>query len=232
LGVWSLPIFAVLFSIGWYFIAHFLPPHDPSASADKIASIFRAHSVSIRVGMYIVMYSALFQIPFGAVVAAQIARIEGGSSHFWTYAVVMNVAGQVLTITFPAAMWEAAAFRPERAPELILLLSDLGWVSLIGMTVPLVGMPIIVAIAGFLDKSDQPAIPRWACWLSLAAATFLIPSGFVIFVSEGPFAWNGLFGYWVPVADNFTWYMIMFAVLRRAVLRQIENETVGSGVRP
>jgi hypothetical protein len=42
----------------------------------------------------------------------------------------------------------------------------------------------------------------------------------LFFFHKGPFAWNGLFGVWIPVVVFSGFFLVNFVVLRQAVLRE------------
>lgn len=214
--------FMLLFFVGWVLVTGFLPPLDPAMSAEELAKLFSEHGVRIRLGMVICMYSTMFLMPFSAVICVQIARIEGGA-RVWTYTAIMAAAGNIVSFTFPLMFWNVAAFRAERAPELVMLMNDLAWLPFTGMAVPFVAMPPCVAIAGFMDRSEQPVFPRWFCYFTVATTIIILPAALVAFFPGGGwFAWNNLFGWWVPFVDFFFWFSLLFILLRRWLVRQAE----------
>ncbi len=225
--------FMLLFFVGWVLVTQFLPPLDPAMTQTEVATLFRDHGVRIRIGMLICMYSILFLMPFSALICAQIARIEGDGPRIWTYTAIMAAAGNILSFTFPIMFWNVAAFRAERAPELIMLMNDLAWLPWTGMAVPFVAMPPCVAIAGFMDRSAQPVFPRWFCYFTVATTVIILPAALVTLFPEGGwFAWNNLFGWWVPFADFFCWFLILFFLLRKGILQQAEAAAHTSGDAP
>ena len=78
LCAWSGIVFVLLFMVGFWPLANFLPPPLPSASAAEIAAMFQQHAVQIRVGLVLMMISWALIIPFAAVISIQINRMEGG----------------------------------------------------------------------------------------------------------------------------------------------------------
>lgn len=216
-------IFMILWTIGWYLIGQFIPPHDPAWSAAQVAAHYQHYLVRIRLGLLISLWSAAFLMPFAAMISAQMARIEGRYP-VWSYTVLGIGAGNVLTFTFPVMFWATAAFRPDRSADLVQLLNDLGWVPFVGMTSPFLLLPVAIAIVGFLDESEEPVFPRWACFYNLGSALLLLPGGLITFFQTGPFALNGVMGFWLPVVDFFTWFIVIFFLLRKAVNRQALEE--------
>ena len=47
----------------------------------------------------------------------------------------------------------------------------------------------------------------------------MIPDQLLFFFHRGPFAWNGLFGLWIPVVAFSAFFILNFVLLRRAILR-------------
>jgi hypothetical protein len=48
-------------------------------------------------------------------------------------------------------------------------------------------------------------------------AILVIPAGVVPFFKSGPFAWNGAFAFFLPLAVFATWIAVMTILLRRAI---------------
>jgi hypothetical protein len=53
----------------------------------------------------------------------------------------------------------------------------------------------------------------------LTFALFL-PDQLLFFFKTGPFAWNGLFAFWVPLSVFGGWFFMVSYLIRRDVLRQ------------
>jgi hypothetical protein len=85
---------------------------------------------------------------------------------------------------------------------------------------PIVGPLVAIALATFADRRPRPVFPRWVGYYNLWMAFLLLPASLIIFFKKGPFAWNGLLGFWLPAAAFGSWYLVMTVV----VLRAIRNE--------
>lgn len=219
LAAWCGPGFMLVVSLGWAGFAGFLPPHAPAFDGGQVAALYRGHTQSIRFGLLLGMLGSALFIPFSAALAVRMARIEGGFP-VWSWTQLAAGATTMLTFALPMMVWAVAAFRPERSPELMLLIDDLAWIPFIGMPVPFMLQPLAVALVGFADTSATPVFPRWACYLSLWIALLVLPAGLVIFFRAGPFAWNGLFGVWIPFFAYGIWMCVMSALLTGAIRRQ------------
>jgi len=218
-GVWcGIGYLAVVF-IGWGAIAGFLPPTAPSATAAQIAALYHTDYTRIRIGMLVVMLAALVFIPFAAVVAQFIARIEGGAGVL-TYTFLLGSAGNMVLTFYPAIWWLTAAFRPDRGDQQIYLMNDLAWLQLLGGISMYLAMPLTVMVASLCDKSAEPAFPRWCGWANGWFAISIIPDQLLFFFHKGPFAWNGIFGIWIPVTFFAGFFIVNVVVLRQAIHRE------------
>ncbi len=219
LCTWSAPVFITLFTIGWWFIAWYIPPHSPNASALEIAEIYRQNATPIKIGMLIAMLSSGFIGAWVAVVSTQMLRIEG-SFPVLSYTQMICGAMGVFAFLMPVMIWTTLAFRPDRDPQLILLLNDLAWITLTVTIGPAIVQNVAIGIAILFDTGAKPVFPRWAGYMNLWVATSFMPALMIPFFKTGPFAWDGLLGFWVPLADFGVWIWAMFFLVRRAIKEQ------------
>jgi hypothetical protein len=219
LCAWCGPLFVLLFGVGFWVFAEYLPPHRPSASAEEIAAIYQANASMIRVGMLFLLTGAGVSFGFVAAISAQLRRIETGPPVLSDLQLIAGVSAALLLL-LPAMIFTMAAFRPERAPELTQLLSDAAWLLLIMPFPPACMQLIAIALAIFADRGVVPVFPRWAAFFNLWAAVLFIPGGLASFFKTGPFAWNGLFAFWLAAAAFFAWIIVMSVLLIRTIRAQ------------
>src|SRR5690606_27929617 len=102
-------------------VRRYIPPNPPSDSAEEIAAFYAEHRNLIRTGLVLTMLGGALLVPWVAVLARQMKRVEGRSS---VLAQTQMLAGAmvVILIVIPCMLWSAAAYRPERDPDLVLLL--------------------------------------------------------------------------------------------------------------
>jgi hypothetical protein len=217
-GAWCAIVYLAVVLIGVGAFARFLPPTAPSAGADQVAALYHSDFTGIRIGMLMVMFAALVFIPFGAVMSQFIARIEG-TAGVLTYTFVLGAAGNMVLTFYPAIWWLTAAFRPERGAELIYLVNDTAWLQLIGGVSMYLAMPLSVMVASLCDKSATPVFPRWCGYANGWLVLTMLPDQLLFFFHKGPFAWNGLFGIWIPLSAFGAFFIINFVVLRQAIKR-------------
>ena len=82
--------------------------------------------------------------------------------------------------------WLLAAFRPERAPELTLLLNDLAWITFTCGSRSSIAQCLFLALAIVWDEQAQPVFPRWVAWFNVVIAVALAPAAFAGLAHERP----------------------------------------------
>jgi len=223
IAAWCGPAFMLFMSLGWVILGGYFPPHPPTSTGAEMAAWYQANPVTIRLGLLVTMWACALYIPFTAVISIQMARIEGRFA-VWSWSQLAAGAGTTLTLAFPVMFWQLTAFRPDRSPELMLLLDDMAWIPWAGMTVPFLLQPISIAIVGLMDKSEHPIFPRWFCFFNLWADLLILPGGLVVFFKSGPFAWHGLFGIWIPFIVFGIWFGITTYLLVKGIKRQAQEK--------
>lgn len=208
--------FVVLFTLGWIIIAGLVPAPSPSLDAAAIAEFYGVNTGTIRFGLLLTMISGSLTIPWIAVIAVQLRRTERDFP-VWTVSQLVAGAVTVVFLTIPVMIWTVAAFRPERAPELIQLMNDFGWIMLIMTFPPFFAQLGAIGLAIVSDTHERPVFARWVGYFNIWVAILFIPGGLLTFFKTGPFAWNGLLAFWLPLTVFFLWYIVMFFALIKAI---------------
>lgn len=223
LAAWSGPLFCITFTIGIWFVARFVPPHDPLATAAEIAAFYQASPMRIQTGLLITMFSAVIWIVWAAEWASQMRRMEGKYPVLADITLGAGVATSVFVL-LPVMVWMAAAYRPERNPELLLFFNDFAFIQFVGMVGPAFFQIICIGIAILTDRSSQPQFPRWLGFFTVWFSFMTLTGGLCIFFKVGPFAWNGWLAFWFPLSLYGVWFTVMFVELRKAIRRQAAEE--------
>lgn len=222
LCVWSGVVLLVLFGSG-LLIAGFIPPPAPGLNADEIARLYVENHVRIQAGMVVLLIGSTFWMPWQVVLTLQIRRMELG---FGPLSLINLTAGAlgVIVVALPPAIWLAAAFRPEtRSPGDVQLLHDLGCLIFVGMASFVLIQNLVIGIAILRDQAAPRVLPRWAGYLNLWTVPLLVP-GFAVYVfRSGPLAWNGIFTWWVPVGAFGGWFIVMLALMFKAVASEAQR---------
>jgi hypothetical protein len=201
--VWSWPVAIVAFAVPFVFVAGLVPPPSPAWSAQELADFFADNRTGIRVGVLGAMFASALLLPFYAVVSSEIKKIEGEpgllASIQWGGAVVLVAFFQIICLA-----WITASYRPDVSPEITRMLNDYCWFVWSTLIPTYMVQYICMAVAGFIDKRPAPLWPRWAAYMNLWVAVTGAGGVLAVFFKTGPFAWNGVVGFWIPV--------ILFAV--------------------
>ena len=215
---WSAVIFVVL-GLAGFLIADFVPPMSPALSAEEVAAIYAGDTLSLRLAVLLIMTGGGFIVPFVAVISMQLMRIEQGIG---PYTLAQLGVGSItaLIFVFAGVFFTGAAFRPDHDPELTRMLNDLGWMTLLMTFSPFIVQNLAIGFCILGDNQDEPVFPRWVGYFNLWAAVLFVPGGLLTFFKTGPFAWDGLFVWWVPFVVFFSWYVLMIAVLLGVVKKQ------------
>mgnify|MGYP001570362069 CR=1 FL=1 len=224
-AAWCIPAFIVSYLIGFIGLSGFVPPPSPTLSAAEIAALFDQNRDAIRGGQLLCMVvSGLFYIPFTVLISVHMARVEG------RYPILagMQLTGNAILIVYfilCSLMWSAVAYRDDYDPQLVRLVNDATWLIFVMMYPTYVVALLAMAIVGFIDKRPQPIWPRWFSFITLWVVAGGIWGGFATFFKTGPFAWNGLLGFWVPVSSYLIWLLLLFPLLIRLVRRSAVEST-------
>jgi hypothetical protein len=208
-----------LLFFGAFIAAGFIPLLAPSASAAEIATHYQTHANGIRFGAGLMLISGMFYAAYTGVISAQMQRIPG------VHQTVINtqlVAGAFACLTFlvPAMLFAATAFRPERPAESTLLLNDMSWIILVMPWPPFMAQNFAFAFAILSDRRSTPVFPRWLAYLNIWAPIVFTPAIILPFFKSGPFAWNGIFVFWIPA----TVFVIQFIANTVVLLKAIKAE--------
>lgn len=217
-GAWCGITYLLMFLGGTAGIAGFFPPHPPSADADTIAAIYEADIFRIRVGMIIMMLACVPCLFYVSALSVVLRQIEG---RVGILTLVMALGGFALAMLtfYPAIWWLVGAFRPERGAEIIHLFNDSAWLQFIGGLFISWPMFAVLAIGAFVDKRDDPILPRWYGYLAAWTAVLFIPGQLIFFILTGPFAWNGLISFYVPLTAFLFWTLASTNLLLKAAKR-------------
>ncbi|MFZ0712583.1 hypothetical protein [Mycobacterium sp.] len=218
-SAWCGPIFCILFGLGWMALARWVQPPSPNLSAASIADVFASHRTLIRLGVGLGGVAGAISVPWAAVVAVQMKRIEGENC-VMTYTQLTTGALGALIFIFPMLFLEVAAFRADRSAELVQAVSDLGYLCLIGFPFLAVIQAFALTAVIFQDHRATPIFPRWLGYFSLWAGTLFIPGTAISYFHTGPLAWNGIFAYWLPLGVFAIWIAVVTAYVLRAIDQQ------------
>jgi hypothetical protein len=224
--IWVGVAMSTVFTLAFLYLLEFWPLPKPTLGVDEVFELYARHPIQSRIGAVVMCLVSCFVLPWTVVTCLQMKRIEKGFPLWTLLAALAGTLGAWL-FAFPPMLWGVAAFMTDSNPEFTFLMHRFGWLMFVAPAnfFPMQMIPIAV-IALSRDNTDpHTALPRWLGWLALWDG-ILGSSGIMSFVFHtGPFAWNGLFSFWMPLVFFMVWLTALIYCLLRAIGHQ---ERVGA----
>lgn len=208
IGVVCGAAFLVTYLVGLWILADFVPAHDPQASAEKIAQIYRDHNTRIKLGLDLVMVAAALYLPWVVTWSAMIRRMEGPATFLSTCQLLGGLASSMFFV-LPALVWQVAAYRVDRPVTEVRMLNDFGWILTVTPVPPFLIQFLPFAAAILMHKTRPGLLPRWLGYASLWACVLYSPAVAAYFFTSGPLAWNGLLSFWIPLSTFVVWESVI-----------------------
>jgi hypothetical protein len=223
ISLWITPVFGAILLLAFVSFPGFLPPMSPQMPAEDVAAFYAQNSAMIRFSMITFNLCAIMLVPFFMTIVVQIKRMAL-PSHLLAYCYLCGIAGGATLFAIADIFWLIAAFRPDRNPQLVLLLNDMAWLV---FTAP-VGMVVVanlcLALAIFLGARTEPIFPRWVAYFNMATAAAMTPAACAVIFRTGPLAWDGAVSFWLRIGAFGLNVAVMFVVLRSAINRQASEK--------
>jgi hypothetical protein len=219
-SAWTGPAMTVLFLVGAVPLAKFfVPPYSAQHSAGEVAQMYVDNLTGIRLGCVVMCFAAALFLPFGLSIAAATRRSDpAGVLLSWIQ--VASVAVATFVIVMIPIFWGIATYRAGQvSPEITQTWNDGGWFGVLFAVPPFSLWCAAIAVAVLRGGDGDGSLPRWVGYLNLWAAVLFVPAMLMIFFKHGPFAQDGVFTFWMPVAIFFAWIVTMALVVVRAADR-------------
>lgn len=214
-----------LLVLGLAYIAFpgFWPPMSPRMSAADVAGFYRDNTAWIRFSMVTFNLCGVMLLPLYGVVVVQMKRMANQSQAF-AYCYLSATVSGATAFALAAVFFGTAAFRPDRDPELVLVLNDLGWIVFVAPVSMALVQNLMLALAVYHDDTVSPVLPRWVGHLSLLVALAMAPAAAAVAFNSGPLAWDGVVSFWLRNIAYGVFVVVMIVMLRKAVHRQAIEE--------
>lgn len=218
-SLWTGPAVGAVLLIAALAFPGFWPPMSPTMTAGEVASFYADHTALIRFSQATFNLCGIMVLPFFMVIVAQMKRMTG-QSHVFAYCYLTAVVSGATIFALSNIFFLVAAFRPERNPELIMLLNDLAWIVLVAPVGMVVSQFVLLALAVYFDDRTDPVFPRWVGHYALATGIAMVPAAGAAVFQTGPLAWDGLLSFWLRNGAFVAFILVMFVVLRTALRKQ------------
>lgn len=220
---WTGPIFFTTFFFMWGILAENFPPMAASDTAQEMWQHYKDLQLEIMIGMSVCMVGGSCYMTFGAAVSRVMRRIEDGEG------MLANLEMMGATITYcpivvACGIWLTAAIQVDAlSPEMVQTCYYLGWM-IIDLAYMVTSWQIIAAAVVFLkDKRETKLVPNWVSWWGFVTVASFFPVSLIPFFKTGPFAFQGMFNFWIAFPTWYIWIVAMSFYIIKAVSR-IEKE--------
>jgi hypothetical protein len=224
---WTLPVVAIIWISAFFLFPGFVHPMSPTMSAEEVANFYRDETARIRYSMILFNWFGVGLIPIVILLAMQIRRMAFRTP-ILTYSLIACAGGPPTLFLIANMFWLLGSFRPDRAPELTQLLNDLAWLTFTVLVPYLIAQCLLLALAIFWDRQDQPVFKGWVAVFNLLVAAALAPAAFTALAFEGPIAWDGVLSFWVKNIAIAVWIAVMGVVLGQTIRRQRAGDQVAA----
>ena len=188
-------------------------------SASSVANFYARNTAMIRTSMIIFNFCGIMLLPLFMVIVYQMKRMAT-PTQVLAYCYLSAAATGATLFAIADLFWLIAAFRPDRDPQLIMLLNDLAWITFTAPVGMIIAQNLCLGLAVLLDDQPRPIFPRWVAYFSFGVALVIAPSVCAAVVQTGPLAWNGLVSFWLRIISYTVFLIVMFFVLRSAIKRE------------
>jgi len=196
-------------------IAGVLPfPLGPGNTTSEVVE-FYGHGLRVPLGIALASIGVSLAIPFQAILTYAMWRAERGAPILTLVQVFAGAVTSVLLLV-PMLIMAVAGFRPDRDPEITVMLNDLSWLLFITPIGPFIIQNLAIAAAAL--RGDGAVLPRWLgylnCWVGFTFSFDILAYAF----HSGPFAWNGFLIFWLALTTYAIWLVAIGLVVRRLAL--------------
>lgn len=204
---------AVLVTLVGWLIAGILPlPIGPSTPISEVRDFYLENSTLTGAGFVIASLGIVLYAPMLAAITTHMLRIEGRRPVL-AFTQLATGTATLLVNLLPMLLWTMATFRQDRSDDTLQLLHDMGWLILFPAIMLFCLQNVAIGLA--VVTSDGTVFPRWLGFVNFFVALSFIPDPLAFFFHSGPFAWNGVFVFWLAL----TTYCIFLCSMSWACLR-------------
>ncbi len=225
---WSLVFFAIYAVIGFNrWLLPGIPPLPPGWSAAQIAQWYAEHSTRVKIGAFISSWVGAAWAPFLVILALQMYRHEKTMRKLPVWTAITGACGVMVSIflVLPPIFWGVAAFTPTRAPEVTALMNELAYLTFVTTDQYFIFAWVAISVVCLIPNSVvHTPFQRWYGYFNAWMTVVFEFGAFAFLAKTGPFAWNGLFPYWLPLAAGFGWFGATTYVLLKAINQQAAEQ--------
>ncbi|ORB18523.1 hypothetical protein BST36_23295 [Mycolicibacterium moriokaense] len=225
------PMLTLLFLVGWFAGAKWLPAPSPMMSAEQVSVMYQENRFGFQAGFVTMIIAAALMAPWAVAMTMWTKKTE---SRFpvLTYTQLVSLGCSVAIFVIVFVPWGVAALRAGEVPaDITQVMHDLGWFLFLFDVAPFSMWLVALALGMLWTPREHQMLPRWAGYYTLIEALAIAPAIMIIFFKSGPYAYNGFLALWWPFGTFFVWVLVMTTLCWKALDRQAAlDESAGIGV--
>ena len=159
ISLWTAPVFGVVLLIAFLAFPGFFPPMSPAMTAEQVANFYSDNAAMIRFSMITFNLCGIMLLPFFMVIVIQMKRMAT-QSHVFAYCYLTAAVSGATLFALADIFYLVAAFRPDRNPELVLLLNDMAWMIFIAPVGVVVAHEPIARAGNLFRRRTQPGVSQ------------------------------------------------------------------------
>lgn len=222
--IWWALIFLVIYALVLGLLFDMIPPPRATLSIQQISDWYAQRHTRIRAGAVIASWTSAFMLPLSVVIAVQIGRLERGR-RVWSIAAGASGVMSSIFLVLPPLFWGVAAFTPSRDPQATALMHELGMLTLVTTVQYFIFMFVAIIVFCFRTPTiPHSPFPRWFGYFTAWVAVMFEAGPIAFLTRTGPFAWDGLLVFWVPLALIVMWISVVVFLLFTAINQQEDDD--------
>jgi hypothetical protein len=210
---WIFLAFYMIMPLALIVFARAMPPPPPDVTDLDVARWFTDHRTGIKIGFFLILVTAGGAAIANGIIGYYMHRMTSGKVLAYAYIGSMGV-GAVPGFVFLAVCWSTAVFRPDRSPEQLHLLYDLGMLSFNGSLGCFTAAYIALAIAILYDRNH--IFPKWFAYVQLWQVVTEVLACMMFVYRSGVYSWNGATTFWIAVGIFGAWVVCLVPILWKA----------------
>ncbi|KAB2386082.1 hypothetical protein [Actinomadura montaniterrae] len=214
---WAFTVFYTALSVGICLLGRATPPPRPDVTGLQAAAWFDEHHLGIQIGFVFLLVIAGGAAISNGIIGYFMKRMSSGKALAYAYIAAMGV-GAVPGFQVLLVCWLTATFRPDRSPDILYLLYDLGMLSYNGSLGCFTAAYTVLAIAVFYDRNR--IFPKWFGYVTVWQIVTEIVASQMWLHHSGAFAWNGMITLYIAIVIFGLWVACLLVLLRKAAGRE------------
>lgn len=200
-----------------------MPPPPPNMSVNDVGHFYADSNFQFRLGALLAVLTGGFHLPWTLIIAINMNRIEQRRSIWTTMQLLSGFSGAWL-FSLPPIAWATAAFNAGRPVETTAIMHEFGFLIFFCMASYWYFQLISIGVVALSKHNTDPdtAFPRWMGFLTIFCG-LITGEGFIgVMFNSGPFSWNGLFVFHLPIVCYVIWMSTTAFMMLRAAKPQEE----------